>query len=56
MNAPPFGAGFTLPCQGVDPELQWAGARAHNRWVAEFYRRAGGKAVLAASYIFKRAA
>ena len=46
MNAPPFGAGFTLPCQGVDPELQWAGARAHNRWVAEFCalepdRRAG---------------
>jgi predicted TIM-barrel fold metal-dependent hydrolase len=46
MNAPPFSAGFTLPCEGVDPELQWAGARAHNRWLAEFCalapeRRAG---------------
>ena len=46
MNAPPFGAGFTLPVVGVDPELQWAGARAHNRWIAEFCalapeRRAG---------------
>ena len=45
MNAPPFGAGFSLPTD-VDPELQWAGARAHNRWLAEFCaeapeRRAG---------------
>ncbi|MBA6413370.1 amidohydrolase [Parahaliea sp. F7430] len=36
MNAPPFGAGLGLRPWGVDPELQWAGARAHNRWIAEF--------------------
>jgi predicted TIM-barrel fold metal-dependent hydrolase len=46
MNAPPFGAGLALPTQGVDPALQWAGARAHNRWLADFCaeapeRRAG---------------
>ena len=35
-NAPPFGAGLGLKPWGVDPELQWAGARAHNRWIAEF--------------------
>jgi predicted TIM-barrel fold metal-dependent hydrolase len=35
-NAPPFGAGLGLRPYGVDPELQWAGARAHNRWIAEF--------------------
>jgi predicted TIM-barrel fold metal-dependent hydrolase len=45
-NAPPFQAGFALPSEGVDPELQWAGSRAHNRWLAEFCsavpeRRAG---------------
>ncbi len=34
MNAPPFGAGLSLPTEGVVPELQWAGARAHNRWLA----------------------
>ena len=39
MNTPPFQAGFTLPVgDAIDPELQWAGARAHNRWVAEFCR------------------
>ncbi|MCH2173454.1 amidohydrolase [Myxococcota bacterium] len=39
MNTPPFKAGFTLPVgEGIDPELQWAGARAHNRWVSEFCR------------------
>jgi predicted TIM-barrel fold metal-dependent hydrolase len=37
-NAPPFGAGLGLKPWGVDPELQWAGARAHNRWIAEFCR------------------
>src|SRR5262245_10874049 len=41
MNMPPFGAGLSLP---VDPpvtaELQWAGARAHNRWLAEFCQMA----------------
>ena len=36
QNAPPFGAGLALKPWGVDPELQWAGARAHNRWIAEF--------------------
>lgn len=47
FNAPLFNAGFTLPVgEGIDPELQWAGARAHNRWIAEFCddspaRRAG---------------
>jgi predicted TIM-barrel fold metal-dependent hydrolase len=35
-NAPPFGAGLGLKPWGVEPELQWAGARAHNRWIAEF--------------------
>ncbi len=35
MNAPPFGAGLSLPSENVVPELQWAGARAHNRWLAE---------------------
>lgn len=45
-NAAPFGAGLSMPTQGVVPELQWAGARAHNRWLAEFCaespeRRAG---------------
>jgi predicted TIM-barrel fold metal-dependent hydrolase len=35
MNSPPFGASLGLPTEGVDPELQWAGARAHNRWLAE---------------------
>jgi predicted TIM-barrel fold metal-dependent hydrolase len=38
QNAPPFGAGLSLKPWGVDPELQWAGARAHNRWIAEFCR------------------
>jgi predicted TIM-barrel fold metal-dependent hydrolase len=36
MNAPPFGGGFSMPAEGVVPELQWAGCRAHNRWMAEF--------------------
>ncbi|MCY4426105.1 MAG: amidohydrolase family protein [Halieaceae bacterium] len=36
QNAPPFGAGLGLKPWGIDPELQWAGARAHNRWIAEF--------------------
>jgi len=36
MNAPPFGADLELRPDTVDPELQWAGAKAHNRWMAEF--------------------
>jgi predicted TIM-barrel fold metal-dependent hydrolase len=41
MNMPPFGAGISLPTDPpVVPELQWAGARAHNRWLAEFCQMA----------------
>jgi predicted TIM-barrel fold metal-dependent hydrolase len=37
MNMPPFGAGLSLPTDDrIVPELQWEGARAHNRWLAEF--------------------
>ena len=36
MNMPPFGAGLSLPTEGISPDLQWAGARAHNRWLSEF--------------------
>ena len=35
MNMPPFGAGLSLPTEGITAELQWAGARSHNRWLAE---------------------
>ncbi len=34
-NTPPFGAGLGLSPKGTMPELQWAGAMAHNRWLAE---------------------
>jgi len=40
MNMPPFGAGLGLPTENVVPELQWAGARAHNRWLAELVQMA----------------
>jgi predicted TIM-barrel fold metal-dependent hydrolase len=40
MNAPPFGGGFSMPTENVVPELQWAGCRAHNRWMAEFVQMA----------------
>ena len=36
QNTPPFGAGLGLPTENIVPELQWVGARAHNRWLAEF--------------------
>ncbi|MBW2390165.1 MAG: amidohydrolase [Deltaproteobacteria bacterium] len=36
MNTPPFGAGLGMPTEGITAELQWAGARAHNRWISEF--------------------
>jgi len=36
INAPPFGAGLSLPTKDQVPELQWAGAMAHNRWLADF--------------------
>ena len=35
QNAPPFGAGLALPTKNIVADLQWAGARAHNRWLAE---------------------
>ena len=45
MEAPPFGAGLQAGMI-TDPRLAWGGARAHNRWLAEFCatnppRRAG---------------
>ena len=39
-NTPPFGAGFSMPTDNIVPDLQWAGARAHNRWMAEFVQTA----------------
>ena len=36
QNTPPFGAGLGLSPRNMDAELQWAGAMAHNRWLAEF--------------------
>ena len=35
-NSPPFGGDLGLMPVGVVPELQWAGIRAHNRWLAGF--------------------
>lgn len=35
-NTPPFGAGLGLSPRDMVPDLQWAGAMAHNRWLAEF--------------------
>lgn len=35
QNTPPFGAGLGLSPLDAVPELQWAGAMAHNRWLAE---------------------
>lgn len=40
MNMPPFGAGLSLPTDDIVPDLQWAGARAHNRWLAELCQMA----------------
>jgi len=36
QNSPPFGGDLGLVPMGAVPELQWAGARAHNRWISEF--------------------
>ena len=33
-NSPPFGGDLGLMPVGVDPEHQWAGCRAHNRWMS----------------------
>ena len=35
-NSPPFGGDLGLMPVGVDPEHQWAGCRAHNRWMSRF--------------------
>jgi predicted TIM-barrel fold metal-dependent hydrolase len=45
MNTPPFGAGISLPTENIVPELQWAGARAHNRWLAELCQMAPDRRV-----------
>ena len=39
INTPPFGAGLSLPTKDMVPELQWAGAMAHNRWLSEMVAR-----------------
>jgi len=39
-NSPPFGGDLGLVPLGAVPELQWAGARAHNRWISEFVAQA----------------
>jgi predicted TIM-barrel fold metal-dependent hydrolase len=40
MNTPPFEAGLGLRTDGVDGELQWAGARAHNKFLEELCQMA----------------
>ncbi len=35
-NSPPFGADLGMRPFDANPELQWAGARAFNRWLSEF--------------------
>jgi predicted TIM-barrel fold metal-dependent hydrolase len=40
MNAPPFGAGFTMRPKGSSGELMWAGCDAHNRFMSEFVQTA----------------
>lgn len=53
-NAPPFGADIGLRPTAEGAELQWAGARAHNRWMADFCKddphRRIGLAVIPALY------
>ena len=39
VNVPPFGASLSLPTRDMVPELQWAGAMAHNRWLSEMVAR-----------------
>ena len=54
MNAPPFGAGIGLSPKGANRELQWAGARSHNRWMVEFCQmapeRRAGVAIVPATW------
>ena len=40
MNAPPFGAGFSMSPEGANAELMWAGCDAHNRFITEFVQTA----------------
>ena len=46
-NLPPFGATLSLfndrMRPEIVPELQWAGARAHNRWIAEFCQESAAR-------------
>jgi predicted TIM-barrel fold metal-dependent hydrolase len=53
-NTPPFGAGLGIGPRGAERELQWAGARAHNRWLAELCQmapeRRDGVAVVPATW------
>ncbi|MDB5420370.1 MAG: amidohydrolase, partial [Brevundimonas sp.] len=53
-NAPPFGADIGLRPVAKEAHLQWAGARAHNRWMAEFCQmdpvRRIGLAIIPAFY------
>lgn len=53
-NAPPFGADIGLRPNAKEAHLQWAGARAHNRWMAEFCQmdplRRIGLAIIPALY------
>src|SRR5690606_18410323 len=51
MNAPPFGARLSLTPWGIDPEPQWAGARAHNRWMADVTKADPGRRSGAASVL-----
>ena len=39
-NTPPFEAGLGMRTEGVDAELQWAGARAHNKFLEELCQMA----------------
>ena len=54
MNTPPFGAGIGLSPKGANRELQWAGARAHNRWLVELCQmapeRRAGVAIVPATW------
>jgi len=54
MNSPPFGAGIGLGPRGADRRLQWAGARAHNRWLVELCQmapeRRAGVAIVPATW------
>ena len=54
MNTPPFGAGLGLSPRNANQELQWAGARAHNRWLVELCQmapeRRAGVAIVPATW------